>query len=239
MLRMAQDEPPKKPDISTGLGSIFERIGEFFHIFDLSFFVSGTLTFGALAFFYVRTNRTLYFPFESWVGIVAFIVGCYVCGLISFAAGRGIAGIIFRTKSLNTLKNAVKEHGIDQNLIESYTKENRLWRLYVRMWSELAHEHLVPVILQHLMRYWAMAATYDGVAFSLMVWCVVLIATTISWFSSNPLSCTDGIMGAIICLVSSIIAFKQGNKYFVYQIEDVVAHFAVKQASLSDNDKSS
>ena len=82
------EEKSSVADVALGLRSVFDRIGEFFHIFDLSFFVAGVSLFGAVAFLYNMMQLPQAFPFASWVGALALIVACYICGLVAFAAGR-------------------------------------------------------------------------------------------------------------------------------------------------------
>ena len=120
------EEKSSGGDVATGLRSIFERVGEFFHIFDLSFFVSGAMTFGAIAFLYLQMGYPRYFPFPPWVGVVALIVACYVCGLITFAVGREVSGRSFRRRTLErTLPIALKIHDLSDDAIAPYISGGR------------------------------------------------------------------------------------------------------------------
>lgn len=51
-------------EVAQGVRSVFDRIGEFFHLFDLSFFVSGFVLLGAFAFLYIKLQlpRTVAAP---------------------------------------------------------------------------------------------------------------------------------------------------------------------------------
>jgi len=231
---MAEEKTPGG-ELASGLRSIFDRVGEFFHIFDLSFFVAGTMTFCALAFAYLRLEEPREFPFEPWVGVLAVIVACYVCGLIAFAVGREFSGFTFRRTTLHRiLPRALDAHNLNSETIAWYTggEQPRYWWLYIRMWSEIVHEGSAPLVLHHLMRYWAMAATYDGVAFSLLVWAVALFSVQFASVAAEPISHGVGTGGALLCLCASFFAFRRGASYYEYQIEDVVAHFAVARGSL-------
>lgn len=224
-------------DIASGLRSIFDRIGEFFHIFDLSFFVSGFMTFAAFAFLYNMMQYPRHFPFDPWVGVLALIVACYVCGLMCFAAGRWLSGKTFRRQTLGRyLPQALAAHGLDGDAtIASYNSQTSggFWRLYIRMWSEVADKNSAPVIRHHLMRYWAMAATYDGLAASFVVWAVVLFTAQFQTVAPVPLGHIPGSAGAIISLCAALLAFSRGASFFEYQIEDLVAHFAVARNPLT------
>jgi hypothetical protein len=232
---MPEEKTPGE-EVASGLHSIFERVGEFFHIFDLSFFVSGSMTFGALAFVYILMGKSHQFPFMPWVGIFALIIACYVCGLISFAVGRELSGLTFRRSKLkHTLPLALEAHNLkDENIASYINGENpQYWWLYIRMWSEIVHETTSPVVIHHLMRYWAMAATYDGVAFSFIVWACALIILQFRNIAPDPVGQGAGTVGAFLCLCAAFFAFRRGANYYEYQIEDVVAHFAVMRCSLT------
>jgi len=224
-------------ELASGLRSIFERLGEFFHIFDLSFFVAGASTFASLAFLYVMMRKPLIFPFEAWVGVIAVIIACYICGLVAFAVGRELSGKTFRRFTLaRTLPLSLAAHSLKGERIGTYLsgERPRLWWLYIRMWSEVAHAKSSPVVLHHLMRYWAMAATYDAVAFSLLVWAAVLTALQFAAVAPQPVGHGLGTAAAVACVAAAFFAFRRGAAYFEYQIEDVVAHFAVTSGSLLD-----
>jgi hypothetical protein len=231
------EEGSSGKEIASGLRSIFERIGEFFHIFDLSFFVAGVMTFGALVFVYIVMKKPRQFPFEPWVGVVALIVASYVCGLIAFSVGRELSGRTFRRRILHRiLPRALEAHNLSTESITLYTagEHPRFWWLYIRMWSEITHEKSAPLVLHHLMRYWAMAATYDSVGFSFLVWAFVLIVVQFKYVAPNPIGHGIGSIGALLCACAAYFAFRRGADYYEYQIEDVVAHFAVMRGRLSN-----
>src|ERR1700761_4896339 len=137
-------------ELATGLQSIFNRVGEFFHIFDLSFFVGGASTFGALACLYIKIGEPLTFPFAPWVGGLALVIASYICGLVAFSAGRAISGLWFRRRILHeTLPGALSAHGLssDESIAEYTSKEPpRYWWLYIRMWSEIVHVPSAPAV---------------------------------------------------------------------------------------------
>jgi hypothetical protein len=213
-------------ELASGMRSILERVGEFFHVFDLSYFVGGASTFGALGFLYLEMGKPMVFPFAPWVGGLALILACYVCGLVAFAAGRWINNRLFRRRKLDvTLPAALSGHRLtDEETIKSYLtgEPPDRWWLYQRMWSEIAHKRSARAVLDHLMRSWAIAATYDAVAFSFVVWAAAAAA------GGTVLS----IVGAAACLVASLFAFHRGAEHYKDQIQVAVAHFAVVRGPL-------
>jgi hypothetical protein len=230
------DEKSLTSEVANGVRSVFDRIGEFFHIFDLSFFVSGGMVVGALVFTYLRMGYPREFPFASWISVLATIIACYVCGLIAFAVGREFSGRTFRRRTLEkTLPSALEEHNLTDEVTSRYIAADkpRLWRLYVRMWSDIAHEKSAPLLLHHLMRYWAMSATYDSVAFSFIAWAAAFVALQFETVTYKPIGHGVGSVAASLCLAAAFFAFRRGANYYEYQIEDVVAHFAVTRHSLT------
>jgi membrane protein DedA with SNARE-associated domain len=74
-------------ELGEALKVIFEKIAGFFDIFDLSFFVSGALTLSAVLFSLYSAGVALPI-FEGWKEVLGIVLGCYIGGLLSFAAGR-------------------------------------------------------------------------------------------------------------------------------------------------------
>lgn len=221
-------------EVAGGVRSVLDRVGEFFHIFDLSFFVGGAMTFGALAFVYVQMGYPQHFPFAPWVGVLAVVVACYVCGLLAFAVGRELSALTVRSRTLReTMSAALTAHELSEVVaIKKYTGDEGPLRLYIRMWSEVIHERSAPAVTHHLMRYWAMSATYDGVAFAFLVWAVALIFPMFPPAPRRPIDYCAGVAGVLLCLLAARFAFRRGAVYYKYQIEDLVAHFAVSRGKL-------
>jgi hypothetical protein len=218
-----------------GLRSVFERVGEFFHLFDLSFFVSGSVLFGAFAFLYIKLQLSRAFPFADWVAVAALILGVYVCGLLAFAGGRLLNGKLFRRPVLHyTLLEAIELHDLESGVIKAYLGDRsirRVWRLYIRMWAEVAHRQPTSVAYHHLSRYWVMAATYDGVGFALFVWAIIVFSSQFAMVPS-PLSPWLANIGAVLLVGAGILALKRGAAYYEYQVEDVVAELATIKSPL-------
>jgi hypothetical protein len=215
-------------ETAQGFKSVFGRLGEFFHIFDLSFFVAGAVSVGALCFLFVKLGLVGNFPFAPWVAGLSLIIACYVCGLICFSVGRPINRFLFRRRVLkNLMRQSIQVHQLRFSWMPTYleTGDHELWRLYIRLWQELAAKHARGVAYSHLSRYWAMAATYDSLAVSLLVWAGVL--GFIGVFDSPPPSGWQAIVAVAILIGSAWGALSQGGKYYDFQVEDLVAALAV------------
>src|SRR5258707_6533979 len=150
------EEKSLTQDASEGLRSVFERVGEFFHLVDLSFFVSGYVLFGAFVFLYVKLQLPRDISFINWIGVVALFIGVYVCGLMAFAGGRQLNRKLFRRFVLSrTLIEAIELHNLDSDLIHAYLGDrsmSRVSRLYIRMWAEVAHRQPTSIAYHHLTR---------------------------------------------------------------------------------------
>lgn len=221
-------------EIGEGLHAIFDRIGEFFHLFDLSFLVSGTTTFSAIAVLYIRIGGPNFFPFADWVGVFALIIGSYVCGLMSFAIGRAINTIFRRSVLESTLQAALDSHQLASPSLDVYrtAPSDGNWRLYIRLWQDAAQRGAGSLVLRHLMRYWAMAATFDGLGFSFLIWALVSFLTT-TRIAHEPVNRSAGTAIGVVFLVLATIAFWQGAKYYKYQVEDIVAALAASKTEVA------
>jgi hypothetical protein len=222
-------------ETTDGLRVILGRLGEFFHILDLSFFIAGTASFGALFFLIQQLGIKITFPFAPWVAGFTLVITCYICGLLSFSLGRWINGGLFRRNVLKEfLESSIKMHqlyNLNDPVIQSYLvdKDKGLWRLYIRFWQDLANKQSRSIIYYHLSRYWVMAATFDGLAISLILWTV---AIGISTFHTIPtllhlLSIPQGIIAIVVFLTLALLSFRQGGKFLEFQVEDLIAALAV------------
>jgi hypothetical protein len=223
------DDSNLTEDATKGLSSLFGRLGEFFHIFDLSFLVSGATTLGALAILGARLGLTVDLPI-GWILGFALIIAAYVCGLISFALGRLLNGMLFRRSALAHFESALIGQNLQGSIIAKYLQSGAsggypLWRLYIRLWQHLAAKQPTSVAFHHLSRYWAMAATYDGVAISLTLWAAAI--TPIPLFGRSFLTPSLTLVAMAVLLGAAIACLRQGAKYYEFQVEDLVAALAV------------
>jgi hypothetical protein len=87
--------------------------------------------------------------------------------------------------------NALRGHGLENEQVFA-PDDFASWRLYVRLWAELGQTPESAPKLSFLNRYWVMAATYDGLAFALIIWAGVLVACiiqrSVSYVIGIPLS---------------------------------------------------
>ena len=238
-------------EISKSLKPIFDKLSDFFNLFDLSFFVSGSLSTG---FVYLWMNfKNITPPIIQLNKYTVFIIllSCYIMGLFCFALGRfirkeimTIPSKIFR-KIMNLdidpldekILNILNDHNLTNNaLINPYLNinnpptEKRLWRLYVRLWGEIRDKEKYSKSFSFLNRYWVMSATYDGLIASLIIACFLLLDLNLNNLPSFNIefnSTFNFFWSFQITLIFLIyICYREANRYFDYQIEEVICTIA-------------
>lgn len=225
--RPAPDDLDFAKDVAGGLRSVFDRVGEFFHLFDLSFFVSGTATFSAIVYWFLRQETALALArLPSWVYVVGLAVACYICGLLSFAAGRVITKR-WRKKFPVMIKAALAGHGAESKVTAYLDGDEKPWRLYERLWVEVRQTQKYATSFSLLRRYWVMAATYDGVAISCFVWAFILSVEPPIVRPSYA-----NLLLPVAAIASGLVSFIQGHSYFKYQVYEIVATVAGSKSNL-------
>lgn len=224
--RPAVEEVDFSKEVTGGIRSVFDRIGEFFNLFDLSFFVSGAATFAAVVYWFLQQETKLALAqLPQWVYVVGLAIACYICGLLSFASGRFVTAWFRRKQLLALVKDTLAGHGIQ---VGAYVDDNKHVRLYERLWVEVRQQQKHVISFSLLRRYWVMAATYDGVAISCLVWTVVLVA-------EPPIQGTSSLANfllPVVTLGSALVSFYQGYSYFKYQVFELIATIAASKRSL-------
>ena len=229
-------------ELGKALQAIFDKLGDFFDILDLSFLVSGVATTGALIFWYYFAFGQIPFELSGTIRVVRMILVCYINGLISFSTGRWVRQIInnvvARFYKKEDRKQAFSErfretllaHGLeDHPKIKAYltrTEETSVYRLYVRLWAELRHEHSIKPSLSLVKRYWVMAATYDGLSTSIAIWFLLLLELTIGFSGGRILPLEQGAFFMVLSVVFYIASLREAGRYSKYQMEDMVGSLA-------------
>jgi hypothetical protein len=221
-------------ELAESLRLVFEKIGAFFDIFDLSFFVSGAV--GLAALWMWITFAGLNFDYlGGWLQVVAVLAGSYVTGLVCFASGRWLRHAIFRRKEDKATDKAVEDllhaHGLmkDPGLSHYVDPQNThrgVGRLYVRMWAEMRKTKELANSLTFINRYWVMAATYDGLGFALILWISVVAMSLFEMGPLKDLGCTAGIAALVVLLFAMLATFREAERVWTYQIEELVAAIA-------------
>ena len=231
-------------EFGKALQLIFAKIADFFDIFDLSFLVSGIASATALATF---ANLADILPIqnflESTLGIFVAALTCYTLGLVSFASGRWIRITLwpyiryrnsdYHVEHSNELfEETLTAHGLlnikpfKDYLSKSLEAKKGVRRLYVLFWAEIRQFDRTSSSLQLLKSYWVKAATYDGVAISMLLWACVAACSTFGWAMEKQLD--SKILGGIIVAILLLFfaaCLREAKRYHEYQVEELVASF--------------
>lgn len=232
------------------LKPLFEKLSDFFDIFDLSFFVSGFST--ALVIYVWGTHRDILPDITlKEVSILYVVLICYIFGIINFAFGRllrmfvsmfgkignkfKVLNLVRYNKSDELIKRIISAHGLDdQPIIVEYLNRQQtyrgVWRFYVRLWARIRREEDLSNSFKLLKRYWVMAATYDGLSTTCFITCILSLDATYGYFGDPIFNNTRyGIVLAIIFFSLIWICKIEAKRYTDYQMEELIAVFSDRQ----------
>jgi hypothetical protein len=222
-------------ELGEALRLIFEKIGAFFDILDLSFFVSGGVALAALWMWSEFAGFGLQY-LDGWLQVLVVLLGSYVAGLVCFAGGRWLRVAILEwgkddlaaAKELEDLLHAhdlVKDPAV-ANYIATKETHRGIKRLHVRMWAAMRKSKELANSLAFINRYWVMAATYDGLGFALMLWSSVVLLSLVSMGPIEGLSGAIGIPALVFLLFAAFGSFREARRLVDYQVEELVAAIA-------------
>jgi hypothetical protein len=102
----------------------------------------------------------------------------------------------------------------------------RIQALYTRLWAEVRHSERVSASLELLNSYWVKAATFDGLAVSLLIWFLVFLSSAFGWVVIADISRLISAVFATFFLIASISCFNEASRYREYQAKELVATIA-------------
>lgn len=94
-------------ELGDALKAIFDKVGGFLDLFDLSFFISGAAALAAGALFYFQYLHWPVPVLDGWISVTLIIVATYVSGMVCFAAGRCVRQLVTKTRSSPTFLGGV------------------------------------------------------------------------------------------------------------------------------------
>jgi hypothetical protein len=239
-----------------GLGRVLARIGEFFHLFDLSFFVAGATALGAIVFrCYVQGFRDSSM-FSGVVGVGATIIAAYVLGLICFATGRPFRrwpGDWRRRRQESQaiqekqgqkvkdgharLKGLLYAHGLDDvGLFKDYLArgDTALDAMFSRIWVELRQRPELEPSFSFCNRFWVMAAAYDSVAIALLGWALVMFTWPFGGSTIKPISSWVAFAGGFGFIATALACFGRAHAYDRGSVPEAVAGISFIKDILKD-----
>jgi hypothetical protein len=233
-------------ELGDALKAIFDKVGGFLDLFDLSFFISGATAVAAVALACFEYQVRLGFILPDWITVTLIIVATYVAGMVCFALGRWMRQRLTKTARPEyrgeVLQALMKLHGLhEQEPIKGYLERataavklpmhDPAWALYTRIWAGIRHDPALHPSLTVLNRYWIMSASYDGLAVALLLWGGILariilpenIATGDTWtWTRASLTFLGGIGCACLCA-------REAGRYTMHQLGEIAATLAAAQ----------
>ena len=216
-------------ELAGALNVVIAKVGDFVDIFDLSFFVAGAVCLAALAFGNAHGHFVEPSAFGETYNPLMFLVACYVMGLICFAFGRMLRPKR-GTQFAADFRVAVERHGLGARY-QSYLTERPgdHMLLYNRMWAMMRQIPSLQPSFVLVRRYWSMAATYDGLVASLIVWWFAFLHWTLDlrrptrrcFFRALPLG---------LLLLAVYLCRREAGRLTHFQMEELVASIAFHEA---------
>lgn len=235
-------------EAAKALQTLLARIGAFFDIFDLSFFVSGAVSVGALWLGYKLRGGQLLSTVPDGYLLTGILLGCYVLGLLCFALGRALRQAVVRLfrgagssqRLREALAAAVKAHDLGTaplspkvaktigQYLQSRDGKGReagtQW-LYTLLWTKLRQTpHLAPSLML-LNRYWVMTATNDGLGAAALLWSGMLLCYWRGWGLPMAGSVLAGV-GAVVGVLLALLFLREAQRYVLVQIDELCATVA-------------
>lgn len=226
-------------ELGEALKTIFDKISGFFDILDLSFLVSGATGAAALIFWGYKTGVQIPTEMPDWLRVLAFILGCYICGLVCFAVGRRVRLLfnnLFHRKyrDYKVVPKLIKAHSLSRHeTIDKYLAQNENLRLYVRLWAEIRQNEQLAPSLSLLNRYWVLAATFDGMFSALLIWAAVAVAWANGLNGVQPLPGWTGYWVAASLIALAYVCLSEADRYFNNQAEELVATVAAHRGRVT------
>jgi hypothetical protein len=235
------------------IAALVGRIADIFGVLDLSFVVAGAVALGALVF-----GGYAFRAFDSWADmvpsdarglhVVGAILGCYVLGIVCFAAGRKLRrderfyvrlpdhlrsfGLAERYQALipPAAKPGAPRGGADARRRRAHDVE-RCALLYTGLWAEVRQSSELSPSYNLLMRYWVMAAMCDGLFAAFCLWEVLFVLYALGGTPREPPS--SGVLSALVALGlagAAALSMIEARRYSGAQMYELCATLASHHA---------
>jgi hypothetical protein len=218
---------------SAALGA---RAAQALDLFDLSFLISGA---SILPLFAAATGVQAGAAGDAGLLAVAVVlVASVISGMVLFAVGRFLrTRILTKLWPLSRLDyrgmgfdglvgDAIARNGLtdDPAVVAAGDQPGRV---YVRWWAELREERAVRHSFALLHRYWVLAATYDGLGTSALLWAIALgLKAGSGSAAAAPI--------AALAALGSFVCFREATRFGNHQVEELVATIAYLRDAQAD-----
>ncbi|MCX4245120.1 hypothetical protein [Paraliomyxa miuraensis] len=240
-------------DLGDAAARVGEKITELLDVFDLSFFMSGSLSMSAIL---LMLPESIPNPVRgdavSGAVIFGLVLGSYVLGLLCFALGRPLRGVLGlpmwrvirralrRQPTESTTESGFVEHEVVLGALRaqcvtpaeleryfsfppSAAKDPRaVMALYTRMWVHVRSYSSMSASFALLKRYWMLSAAYDGIAIAALVW---LLPVWVVFGDTSRIHAHPALLTGLI-LLATLSCWHRAQAYKRYQIEEIAATVA-------------
>jgi hypothetical protein len=230
----SKDDKDGSREAADAFKALLSRIGDIFGVFDLSFFVAGAVCFAALIFgaYVFGATWVTRIDLTEWkaVHVIAAILGCYVLGLVCFAAGR-------KLRRDQHFYLALPGHLVHFGLEGHYgallpgpregphASARKCALLYTRLWAEVRQSKTLAPSFNLLTRYWILAAMCDGLAAAFAVWTALWVFWAAQGAPGHP-STQVLLLGGLGLVLAVALCISEARRYGEYQMYELVATLA-------------
>ncbi len=240
-----QANPGTSPgtQVTDAFSALLARFGDIFGVFDLSFFVAGTVCLGALAFGAFAFGATWLSSIDlgAWgaVHVAGAILASYVLGMVCFSAGRHAGRRLWRRRGAHArLAERLHQLGLDDHYrpllpapgASEKEATQRYDLLYTRLWAELRQDEDLAPSFNLITRYWILAAMCDGLAAAFGLWTVLWIfyavhALGAEGHAGHPAVQVVALVGLGLP-VATLLSSYEASRYGDYQMVELLATLA-------------
>lgn len=221
---------------------VFEKMVDFFDVFDLSFFVSGAMVLAGMIFMLTELEVGLP-PFEGTMErFGAAALSCYLLGLMAFASGRYIRRVLRRGSRVSVadkMERCLRYHDLlsyapftqysEIQDVDGDERDAYAGALYTRFWAEIRENRQdLQDSYTLLRRYWVLCATYDGMAVALAFWLLIAVWQALGLYIVDGQAMAAALMGIVSLALGIMVkaCFVEADRLKSTQIDEVVACLA-------------
>ena len=229
-------------DVGDAAARIGDKLSELLDVFDLSFFMSGALSMGAILMMLPEGVPNPLFVTKQdeqlpGTAVFALVLGSYVLGLFCFAVGRPFRGRALglyrwlrrqeeRTDT-SLMRDSLAAQGLERSEelaryfgFDAERPGDPYTALYTRMWVHVRTYVRLRESFSLLKRYWMLSAAYDGIAVAALLWLVPV------WIGPFGLALPYQGASSLGIVLVSLACWHRAQLYKRYQVEEVVATVA-------------
>jgi len=210
--------------LAEAAGKFAEKMADVLDVFDLSFFVAGSASLGALLVWLSQNGVELPEGLSAERALVA-VIAAYILGLVTYALGRWVRRQALEPllgdnsgcmSELYDVHHLGRIPGLSQYVTKSSGEQTTVsGGLYSRLWVLVRTEVGLRETYSLVRRYWILSATYDGIGFAALLWLLPV------WYFDTGIILR--VVLSVLLVSAALVAWRQASMYHRYQIEELAA----------------